>query len=117
MKVKNHGCCDLEYAIKLKKLGVKQESEWYWEYSRTTTGNKNHELVNADVAFRYTGAYHYYSAFTVAELWGLLPYNTYFTKGSIPRVDYDKHHEKAVTEANAGAKMLIYLIKEGLIKT
>ena len=28
--MKNHGCCDLEYAIRLKELGVKQESLFYW---------------------------------------------------------------------------------------
>lgn len=91
--IKNKGCCDLKYAIELKKLGVKQESEWYWfknphgeGWLLNNNGSKKLEHV---------------SAFTVAEVEKML-----YTHGI----------RNYYFGANLKAEKLIYLIKEGLIK-
>lgn len=57
--------CSLELAIRLKELGAKQESLFYWfecpvEY-KYVIGNPNKDWLN-------------YSAFTVAELGAMLPF-------------------------------------------
>ena len=139
MKIKNNGCCDLKYAQELKKLGVKQDSLWYWvcETNNIYLENKNnlYSIHNDHLETSY-------SAFTVAELGELLVSGVcqrfrdkpkagvdvsigtdlapIWYEGDKKYVLYlggDEHYVKDDNEANARAKMLIYLIKEGLITT
>ena len=147
--IKNNGCCDLEYAKKLKELGVKQDSVWYWvkEKDNEVPFKNGCELRlewGNDFYPNYKPATHhdiwgvedcgYYSAFTVAELGELLPADeeyrpAYYTKresngkwwmfsyecdeGGCAEVCQDIY---ADTEANARAKMLIYLLEYKLIE-
>ena len=87
--------CSLELAKKLKELGVKQESIFWWI-----------EFVNGwelrFATFKVPTLNDVISAFTVAELGEGLPDEC---------VSY-----YADTEANARALMLIYLIENRLVK-
>jgi len=120
--------CSLEHAKKLKELGVKQESEWIWAimnigagqsaYIYNTVGDKGY---HRDVE---------YSAFTVAELGEMI--TKYGKHGNdLPKWDYGwqcpqfmniLHNAENIegqwdlTEANARAKMLIYLIENKLLE-
>ena len=133
----------LELSKKLKDLGVNQESLYYWERcggeivvscaewhdSWTGEWGNGHELLETLIA----------SAFTVAELGDMLP-SCIKTKGGIlfEHWSRDKQDSQwfcdylplgfsqddeiesesmqvADTEANARAKMLIYLIKNKLL--
>ena len=120
MKLENQ-VCSLELAKKLKKLGVKQESLWWWIYAE---GKWN--LFRDDNCSRKNT----YSAFTVAELGKRLPitcHSTRFEQGyefqchyqlwNMEKEEMDYlHHTADKTEASARAKMLIYLIENKLIK-
>jgi len=116
MRLKNKGCCDLEYAIELRKLGVKQESLWYWEEDPLDGAGQPRVYHKKDC---FPEAF-YYSAFTVAELGEILPY----TISSLRTInhkqwvaeDMARNRFTEDTEANARAKMLIYLIKKGFVK-
>ena len=126
--------CSLELARELKELGVKQNSLWYWLKNPC----KEHIKKGGDKYFVSYKAVHgenhiIASAFTVAELGELLPdkiqdirfhgvlyikkENYYWIVGYRKNLDQKIYWEQVEdTEANARAKMLIYLIKEGLIK-
>lgn len=107
--------CSLELAKRLKALGVKQDSLWWWK----------------DVGDEYFLFSHVYesklpqdcSAFTVAELGELLPLQCLSGKSThfplIPSHRFicalEKKHQYATTEANARAKMLIWLKERGEI--
>lgn len=125
--------CSLELAKKLKELGVKQESLFWWK-PKIEGG---HEL-----RYRESGMsvfYEDYSAFTVAELGEMLPDEISSTK-----IDYKKgkgafwevkntinsdlfnkfngetvgKHQEIVlmnTEADARGKMVCYLLENKLI--
>ena len=127
--------CNLELSRKLKSLGCKQESLWYWVYYWNSGRNRwsifqkdGNDKVNEHV-----------SAFTVAELGEMLPdkltYGVYAGKrqnyyltttklGNSYSISYnlDLRGQKddcitrfiMDTEANARAKMLIYLIENKL---
>lgn len=110
--------CSPELAKRLKELNVKQDSLFYWL-----------ELLTAPVIILekgYTlGIECQYSAFTVAELGAILPDGSYTYNRrnndwicSCPKnIDGDDwFHSFDNTEANARAKMLIYLIENGLIE-
>jgi hypothetical protein len=119
MKLENQ-VCSLELSKKLKELGVKQESLFWW----FCDGSQAHRIIygNTDVPMtKYT----LHSAFTVAELGELLPLfvdtskndkGEYYTE-TIASVlgwkDDQVFFEK--TEAGARAKMLIYLLENKLI--
>lgn len=105
--------CSLEYARKLKELGVKQASVWWWFKG---------ELYKDTPDYKCS-----ISAFTVAELGEMLPYNkcqtifkNTYRNGKIEYLFYiDPNTEKellveANTEANCRAKMLIYLLENKL---
>ena len=113
---------NLEYSQKLKELGVKQESIWYWtdlpEDDGKTWVLQREGLWNKGLMF---------SAFTVAELGELLRQGM---QGSWARgeggwrCEYEPIKKYGIwknvfinadTEANARAKMLIYLIENNLI--
>lgn len=111
--------CGLELAKKLKELGVKQESIFYWR-----------DLQN--VGWRVTPhdqtehrAYDSVSAFTVAELGEMLRIDNsmlahptsigcYWGKKWC-FYEWGKLLAKADTEADARAKMLIYLLENKII--
>jgi len=120
----------LELSKKLKTLGVKQESAFYWD--------SDSEMQQWSVR-RYRG---FYSAFTVAELGEMLPpgifqevgmeFNTW-QFGTIPKTWCVQYRETRLTirenysrrtfpinsfsgtEADARARMLIHLLEKGVI--
>ena len=127
MDLKNQ-VCSLELAKRLKELGVKQESLWWWR-------------DGAGVCLRCTlypaqfdtqDVYQAYAAFTVAELGEMLPFDPRDDQDDIvPHVNDNKkrhgkwtityyaegvYHEMAPSEADARAAMLIYLLENGLLK-
>ncbi len=136
--------CGLKLAKKLKELGVKQDSLFYWQnnvcYERQGQKHSSNPYVfhseekniyengNEDLAEGnddYTGHYRterkIYSAFTVAELGEMLPDTSYSQKcGKWVCKDNNSEYfllqQTADTEADARAKMLIYLIDSKLIE-
>lgn len=124
--------CSLEFAMRLKELGVKQESVFLWD-----------TIVRWDRPYPYlrlnqfdAPADGHISAFTVAELGEILPrgfssgrpfgkdlFECWPTFDSAPSGEIIKEQEKylkvpldcELTEADARAKMLIYLIENKLI--
>lgn len=119
----------LELCKRLKELGVKQESVWEWMQFHHT---QEHRLVRGGMSSLPTLAKDtQVSAFTVAELGEILPDNskTYrYNFGSKHPgtgwhathldvcVNWERHEALADTEADARAKMLIYLIEKGIVK-
>jgi hypothetical protein len=119
----------LELAKKLKELGVKQESYWYHATSFTGEMRLYHDTEHKDDNRAI-------SAFSVAELGQMLPeytdgyksVRTYWDKSkgvgaeiSLPEKYYQDDQNSrhatthyAATEADARAKMLIYLIENKL---
>lgn len=127
--------CNLDLARKLKKLGVKQEGLFYWV--RKWDGETgawdvfNKDDIALDVVDDHA------SAFTVAELGEMLPIRInakvkhhgissellqiqkgHF--GDTPEVQwqviyYDVQFKNAPTEADARARMLIYLLEKKLV--
>lgn len=131
--------CSLELSKRLKELGVKQESLWYWCPKHTVNAvlNKGEcHLITVETVKRLEKyeayKYDFISAFTVAELGEMLPktikdpqanwnleIELYDGCSSLNYESYYATHEWKLldngitdtTEANARAKMLIYLIK------
>ena len=120
-----YGVCDLEYAKELKELGYEQCGTW--RYEQKDTYHPRYKLVrcptNTDAILKR------YVAPTVAELGKALPigFTTYFdgqgwySLGTNPLSllmpgDFKSLAIHADTEANCRARMLIYLIKEGIVK-
>ena len=130
MKIKDQ-VVSLNLAKKLKKLGVEQDSLWYWIYNMVERVEKPHlKLKQQTTSWKVNkedrdgGVIKYYSAFTVAELGNKLPGNTFSfkdkawicrwrdqVKGS---VEFTNYQFPAKSEANARAKCLIYLIENTL---
>lgn len=120
----------LELAKKLKKLGVKQESLWWWvEFYSHTHNTRIWRVMQKDEDDKINC---HISAFTVAELGEMLPKNSYCQrirdnwwrcqwreplKAEDGKIINDCHNFEAFTEANVRAKMLIYLIEKGLVTT
>lgn len=123
--------CSLELAKKLKGLGVKQESLFYYYVWLDKMGAERMQGIYQGVfADNITGRdYAFYSAFTVAELGEMLPEHI-FKKGRLYIIKTHEGEEfwqiyyrnqfgisiieSAATEADARAKMLIYLIENKL---
>jgi len=105
--------CSLELAKRLKELGVNQESlyEWVERWGDKTCGifPSDNDIVNTK-----------WSAFTVAELGEMLLPDIYSYKtpdGSwVCARKSPTYLVDAETEADARAKLLIYLIEQGLVK-
>lgn len=110
-----------ELSEKLQKLGVIQESWLYWH---KCGGYRKWELtrIKSDIEC--------YSAFTIGELGEMLPNKIEVDNGKLVMLDkgktviYTQHighrfewlyFKIADTEANARAKMLIYLIEQKLM--
>jgi hypothetical protein len=127
--------CSFELARKLKQLGVKQRSLFYWMSFRNESSPKeqwknvyefilNEEEKKEHRERRFLKDKISHSAFTVAELGEMLPWfwdsGKRMTRDYMCRVfeiDTDVcHHAFAETEANARAKMLIYLIENKLME-
>jgi hypothetical protein len=116
MKLENQ-VVSLDLAKRLKELGVKQESLFYWHDS---------EVISDDSRLRVPEDV---SAFTVAELGEMLPVNSETKRIAVTNEwycrfrhwkanghGYDEYQQDAKTEADARAKMLIYLLEKGLIQ-
>lgn len=119
--------CSLELAKRLKELGVKQESYFYWVEDR------GEWVVRRN---RSLGFVHLLncSAFTVGELGEMLPEDTpsdrtacwmqvsedgdetYWDNVNDGEGVPDPHIIRGGTEADMRAKMLIYLIENKLVK-
>lgn len=117
MKLENQ-VTSLELSKKLKKLGVKQESLWSWygDKGDLIMSNYDNEIFNTTTVIPY-------SAFTVAELgemiknkgWGYPIYVERDNKWhNVLNSDLPIVVEN--TEADARAKMLIYLIENKLME-
>lgn len=126
MEALEHHVTSLELSKKLNELGVKQESQFYWIenilvfksgtgfYAKNGAGMNLHPMINKAV-----------SAFLSSELGKMLPYgyrtNRYQTSsepiesGYICCPNTDRHTFCADTEADARAKMIIYLTENQLI--
>jgi hypothetical protein len=124
--------CSLELAKRLKGLGVNQDSWFYWcitapilTSSGTDYAPQWRELHLLDKYTRKKFDYiDSYSAFTVAELGEMLPAANPSSRAKDETGWYmnvinplEKWHEMfpCNTEADARAKMLIYLIENDLI--
>lgn len=111
---------NLELSKKLKEFGVKQSSYWYWSCCNGVElkDRYTHPVVQA-LTINPHWMRDIYSAFTVAELGEMLP-KTYYSQrignrwGIFEDRVCQEIYEK--TEADARAKMLIYLLENKLIK-
>lgn len=149
MELKNQ-VVSLELAKKLKELGVKQESLFYWRLAYCVFGGfeggvflggggefgdyrieylPKPRYTTADVKWNERDLSYLceteVSAFTVAELGEMLPddYSASYKLGDdwniydhAESIDEDAHWESSNTEADARAKMLIYLLENNLTK-
>lgn len=119
----------LELAKKLKELGVKQESLWYWYHPAIEPEdsdlvlNSRGRVLNGDFAEVQTRLSGYeikekYSAFTVTELGEILPprCTTYRLEFGSFICRESNYEIQADTEANARAEMLVYLLENKLIE-
>lgn len=128
MKLKNQ-CVSLGLAKKLKKLGIKQESIFFYAKSFEKKFRLYPLFVDPQESeeAKLPKKEKEYSAFTVSELGEMLPSSCesyryeeegyscwicrWFVEGDISKY---KHLEEADTEADARAKMLIYLLENNL---
>ena len=118
--------CSSELAKELKELGVEQNSIFYWVRDRPMQGWESDRYILELVGITSYQREYGYSAFTVAELGEMLPEGYYSQKerGSWVCTDADNHLavtniydcDNIYTEADARAKMLIYLIENNLIE-
>lgn len=123
--------CSLELARRLKELGVKQESMFAW----AEFPDRSWRVVFDDETKGYDAP-----AFTVAELGEILPRSTLFYRfgesdqdsyrgwecrnypmfSAAPKLPEELYRTstffQAKTEADARAKMLVYLLENKLIK-
>jgi len=112
--------CSLELAQKWKEFGVKQESLFYW-YPKTNA------IVTLSPTTSEITEGIWVSAFTVAELGEMLPelcmsgrceggnYNCWWLSDMCIRDIKHMNNYQTKIEADARAKMLIYLLENKLI--
>ncbi len=105
MKINNQVCAP-EFSIKLRSLGVKQDSYFYWEDQKEGRFELSHLSRSWDSC---------YSAFSVAELGEMLLWDMFYIFGT-PDDLRVKFIDGVDTEANTRAKILIYLIENKLIQ-
>lgn len=129
--------CSLELAKRLKELGVKHESLFYWIEFRNESSpedkwpNVYHNLIRKGQRNNwrersYLKDLELYSAFTVAELGEMLPKEINDHKTSYLEITHRSGYWQtfylgivqmvSTNQTNAYAKMLIYLIENGLIE-
>lgn len=103
--------CSFELSKRLKELGAKQTAYWKW------TSHDEGETIICWPSERVSAEE--YSAFTVAELGELLPnlaYTFRTTKDNwISQSREADQNFRGTTEADARAKMLIFLIENNFI--
>ena len=116
MKSKDWQLTNLFLSKRLKELGIKQESLWFYD------GDGIIRRTLTDKRF-----IHYYSAFTVAELGNILIkrgsklLTQVFEIGKRANLEdgihliYDKVQAVSDTEANTRARLLIHLLENRLI--
>ena len=128
MKLEDQAC-SLELAKKLKELGVKQGSLYYWFKTWWESGangwHSKWEVLHCENDhFAVKGELERYPAYTVAELGEMLPlrHKSGQTLSLVPGERFacgctgdDEYKQFADTEADARAKMLIYLIENNLL--
>lgn len=120
MKLENQ-VVSLELSRKLKELGVKQESLFYW-HPRLDGANRPY-IVPASHRNGTSPNKDFIPAFTVAELGEMLPADIKSYKYEDGRWSCDGSRKydtnsawiQADTEADARAKVLIYLIENKLV--
>lgn len=141
--IQNH-VTSLETAKRMKELGFNQESDFWWQYGGKFSTGFQSTLISKEEkeAPRFgsaDSAYSYYSAYHVGELGERLPINIYdeeddceFFLLSGPHQEVKLwfvayaftskensviyiYYEDAENEAEARAKMLIYLAEQELI--
>ena len=110
--------CSLELAKKLKSLGVKQESLFWYTYA--PKDKQDGEWIHVLTSKRNNMLEETISAFTVAELGQRLIIGTNtMWDGQRHKVTFGDEHNawsvREATEADARAKMLIYLLENKLI--
>jgi hypothetical protein len=125
MKLKDQ-VVSLELAQEMKELGAEQDSIWYWTW---VDWNDETEwvIISQDSAARTNRET--FSAYTTAELGEMLPgrmktsdsgwnylHTTKLENTNEWSIAYFNDELKGSSEADARAKMLLYLIKEGLVK-
>lgn len=118
----------LELSKKLKELGLKQESLFYWHISYETVSEEYGQDYIPYIFYHKDESRHgfvgggNYSAFTVAELGEMLPEYSHSWKVenqwicSLKTIPSGNPTISAETEADARAKMLIYLLENNLIE-
>lgn len=126
--------CSLGLARKLKELGVKQESAFYWarhiefDSFKGVVGEEVWKLKDRN--YVKSSAVDNFAAFTVAELGEMLPIvgvlcyshrllNEWLCLYAVEAKEgflQAKYETTANTETDARAKMLIYLIEHGIVK-
>lgn len=123
-----HQVCSLELAKKLKELGVKQESLFFWEYWNNQVYAVKFKpfVIVPDLSIKKLELF---AAFTVAELGQLLP-ECILGEGDLMMWNYMEGDKrifgieycgssypvfKSEKEADARAQMLIYLLENKLI--
>lgn len=115
MELKNQ-VVSLGLAKKLKELGIKQGSLFHWCHYKQ---EKKWFITFNIEASKAIDLDDIYSAFTVAELGEMLPIETRSVylggSGWICQNNHYKEHFYAETEADARAKMLVYLKENKLI--
>lgn len=118
----------LDLAMKLKDLGVKQNSLFYWEKSEyriliNESGEKEIEEYRISLCmppmFDLSQSIDYWSAYTVAELGEILPLGRISSKShdgwymsAVSPLEKWKRLYPCKTEADARATTLIHLIEE-----
>lgn len=120
----------LELSKKLKELGVPQKSYFYWcshtSYKKGTGLIKEYSVIpKSSSTVKYSNEHNniVYSAFLSSELGEMLPENTNTFKEPVGKKEWvctrneprEMISRRADAEANARAKMLIYLIENKLL--
>ena len=120
MKIENQ-VCTIEQAVKLKGLGVKQDSHFFW-----VDRKEKSKLVYAK-SVEFLNSLPIYSAFTTAELGVMIPewhftyprlegYASYKNEdGDFSVADGTVNGQNYDTEAECRAALVIYLIENNIL--
>lgn len=123
--------CSLELSKRLKELGVKQESYFYWwQCEEYYCSDEKCKYRHGGIETSEADNLENYSAFTASELGELLPIklnekyllqrrcarNGWWIYYSNCNKEDDKNAYWSANEANARAKMLIHLLENNLME-
>lgn len=133
MKLENQ-VCSLELAKRLKELGFKQESFFWWVHKWEGSSDKDAGEDIISIGYDEYNTLPICRAFNVAELGEMLPKKCYSFKRADNKywciiwhdsdeekdidMSYDENIEETLsdTEADARAKFLIYLKENDIVK-